>query len=67
MLFDKAAHKYCAYCQHSRDFDAEYVLCEKKGPISPDSCCHAFRYDPLRRLPHLPRPRLNLSEDAFKL
>ena len=69
MLFRKDIDPRCSYCTKGCRISENEILCKKKGIVSPEYHCHAFRYDPLLRQP--PHPvRLNtghLSEEDFKL
>ena len=53
-LFQKKIDPRCTYCALGRPLNQEQVVCPKKGVMSAGSSCHAFRYDPLKRVP--PRP-----------
>ena len=69
MLFRKDIEPRCAYCTKGCRINEKEVLCKKKGIVSLESHCHAFRYDPLLREPPAP-VKLNtskLSEEDFKL
>ena len=48
MLFKEKEYRFCACCAHAVDCGEE-MLCRKKGPVSKDGVCRAFRYDPLKR------------------
>ena len=68
MIFSKNIKKACLYCAHGKDYSGDRVLCEKRGPVAVDFKCRKFEYDPLRRQPAAPvKPKLNVSEDDFKL
>lgn len=42
----------CEYCLHGKlTADGESVLCVKKGVMLPESSCHKYEYDPLKRRP----------------
>ncbi len=68
-LFQKKIDPRCAYCTHGRPLEEGQVACSKKGVMSADSHCRAFRYDPLKRVP--PRPAAlvgtNLKDEDFQL
>ncbi len=51
MLFRKKIARSCSYCKHSTAFDAEQVLCIKRGVIDGDKPCRKFQYDPCKRIP----------------
>ena len=69
MLFRKDIEPRCAYCAKACRISEKEMLCKKRGVVSPEYHCRAFRYDPLLREP--PQPvKLNtakLSEEYFKL
>ena len=70
MLFRKDIEPRCAYCAKAAyRVNENEVLCRKKGIVSPEYHCRAFRYDPLRREP--PRPATlktdTLQEKDFTL
>ena len=68
-LFQKKIEPRCAYCARSRTLNEEQIVCDKKGVMSAGSHCHAFKYDPLKRVP--PRPAKadfsGLKDEDFKL
>ena len=44
--------KCCAYCERATLLAGDdYVLCEKKGVVSPTHLCRRFSYDPMKRIP----------------
>ena len=51
MLFDKHIEPLCAYCARFYALGEDHGICEKRGPVSPDGHCRAFRYDPTSRIP----------------
>ncbi|MEA5039482.1 MAG: hypothetical protein VB086_06550 [Clostridiaceae bacterium] len=67
MVCDKNVRKICALCLHGRDFGTDGVLCDRRGPVSPDDCCHRFIYDPLRRRPPAGANIKKPPAEAFKL
>ena len=54
MLFRKDIEPCCAYCKRGTPVSETEVMCLKKGVVSSEGSCRAFRYDPLKRVP--PRP-----------
>lgn len=68
-LFQKKIDPRCAYCAHGRSLDEEQVVCPKKGVMSGASHCHAFKYDPLKRVPPRPAPLAGsgLKDEDFQL
>ena len=58
--------EYCVRCILTND--KKTALCEKKGFTTPDSACSKFVYDPLKRSPAQPQPKLQeFQEDDFSL
>lgn len=55
MLFRKKIEQNCIYCVYSAQLDNGMILCSKKGMVSSDRKCRAFRYDPCKRVP--PKPK----------
>lgn len=51
MLFRKDIEKSCALCVRAGQAGNGFMLCAKKGFVSPENCCWRFRYDPLKRTP----------------
>ena len=49
MLFRKDIDPRCSYCAKGCRISENEILCKKKGIVSPEYHCHAFRYDPLLR------------------
>ena len=68
-LFQREIEPRCAYCAHGRPLKEGEVICKKKGVVDAGGHCHAFRYDPLQRVP----PRLvkvefsGLKDEDFTL
>ncbi len=69
MLFQKKIEPRCAYCQRGTQLDEENILCAKKGVVSPAGSCRAFQYDPLKRVPPMPKaPDFSgLKDEDFQL
>lgn len=55
MLFRKKIDQNCTYCTHCAILDNGIILCSKKGFVTSDKKCCAFRYDPCKRIP--PKPK----------
>ena len=53
MLFRRDIEPHCAYCEHAQQVESG-LRCARRGDVTPEQHCHAFRYDPLKRMP--PRP-----------
>lgn len=69
MLFDKKKFKFCVNCVHAAPMEEDFVLCTRRGIKRVEEHCAAFRYDPLKRTPVLPRKKdfSEVSEDDFSL
>ena len=69
MLFRKDIEPRCGYCAKGSPINEEEVICKRKGVVSADGSCGAFRYDPLKRVP--PRPlkldTQRLSQEDFQI
>ncbi len=68
MLFRKNMEPHCGYCEHARVVDEKTMACVKKGIVTVESRCGAFRYDPLKRVP--PRPvklQVAMPEEDFQV
>ena len=49
---DNEITKCCAYCEKATLLPGDdYVLCAKKGVVSPSHVCRRFEYDPMKRIP----------------
>lgn len=57
MLFRKKIERSCTYCANGGKVDEDTVICRKKGFVQACSGCRHFKYDPLKRIPHRPRPQ----------
>lgn len=55
MLFRKKIEPSCNYCTRSAKLSDGQLLCSKKGIVSCDGKCMAFRYDPFKRIPAKPK------------
>ena len=68
-LFQRGIEPRCTYCARGAAIEKGKILCTKKGVVSPEGSCGAFRYDPLKRVP--PKPAVldtsRLSEEEFRL
>lgn len=53
-LFRKNMEPHCAYCTRGQQINDREVICVKRGIVPVEHHCHAFKYDPLKRIP--PRP-----------
>ena len=51
-MYSKDNVKSCEVCAFATDMSIQNEqLCIKKGPVSADYCCRAFKYDATRRKP----------------
>lgn len=68
-LFRKNMDPRCAYCRRGQQINETDVMCVKRGIVPAEHHCHAFQYDPLKRVP--PRPATldieKLREEDFSL
>jgi len=51
MLFKRNIEPSCAYCGHGISMGFGDVACSKRGIMSEDGNCNAFRYEPTKRKP----------------
>lgn len=63
MLYRKNIKPFCAYCTHAGRIDESKMICPRRGIVSVEGSCWGFRYDPLKRVPPRPAPKLM---DDFK-
>ena len=48
--------KICLYCEHAAPaYDPERMLCELHGVVCSGYKCGKFIYDPLKRVPRIPK------------
>ncbi len=48
--------KICLYCEHAAPgYDPERMLCELRGVVGSGHKCSKFIYDPLKRVPRIPK------------
>ena len=69
-MFGANIQPACTYCEFGQKAaDPRMILCAKKGVVSPAGSCRAFKYDPLKRVPPLPKaPDFSgLKDEDFKL
>lgn len=67
--FKKDIEKACKYCEHGVSVsDGTAVLCEKIGGVmQPHSKCRKFKYDPLKREPHVITLNSDFKKEDFSL
>lgn len=63
MLYRKNMKPLCVYCLRAGQIDDVKMICPRRGIVSVEGSCKRFRYDPLKRIPPRPKPRLL---DEFK-
>lgn len=67
-LFNKDITPNCAYClKGTPAVDGVNIFCKRKGIVKPEYSCRRFKYDPLRRVPKLPKELEKFSADDFKI
>lgn len=67
-LFNKDITPACAYCLKGETaVDGVSVFCKRKGIVKSDYACRRFKYDPLRRIPNIPRELEKFSAEDFKI
>lgn len=67
-LFRKDIQPRCFYCTRATKLDDNSMTCRKRGIVSIESSCRAFKYDPLKRIP--PKPavlKMNFKDSDFLL
>ena len=48
--------KICLYCEHAAEtYDPELMSCDLKGVVKSGFVCRKFLYDPLKRIPRIPK------------
>lgn len=66
-LFGSQFPPCCDYCAHAAGSGTEGAVC-LLGRCFPESgTCRRFRYDPLRRIPRVPRPIPKPDPSDFQL
>lgn len=67
--FKKDIEKACKYCEHGVSVsEGTAVLCEKIGGVmQPHSKCRKFKYDPLKREPHVITLNSDFKKEDFSL
>ena len=67
-FFGQHIEPACTYCARGLPAgEGENILCPRYGVVRPYFRCRAFRYDPLRRVPHVPPPLPTFSMEDFML
>lgn len=67
-LFGNNIRPACKYCGRIfQILDNDRIICNKNGIVSADSKCRHFFYDPLRRVPHRPKPLEKFEKSDFDI
>lgn len=67
-LYGKGIIPACAYCaKGSVTTDKKFILCLKKGIVTPDYHCRRFKYDPLLRIPKIPPELEKFTAEDFSI
>lgn len=67
-LFGKDIRPACSYCMKGTvAVDGVNIFCTRKGIVSSDYSCRRFKYDPLRRIPNIPKDLEKFSAEDFKI
>jgi len=51
LLFRRNIEPSCAYCKHGLSLGLGEVACSRRGIMSDEGRCSAFRYEPTKRKP----------------
>ncbi len=56
MYMDAEYEKICLYCEHAAPaYESDHMCCDLKGIVSSGFKCRKFIYDPLKRIPRVPK------------
>ena len=67
-VFNKKLPPSCEYCMHGSRL--EYggdILCKKHGVTELRDYCRSYKYDPLKRIPQMPKISENYKPEDFEL
>ena len=69
MLFRRNIEPSCAYCTYGMALGFDEVACSKRGIMSDDARCGAFRYEPTKREPEHSRSitTTEMAENDFSI
>jgi hypothetical protein len=69
MLFRRNIEPSCSYCRFGANLGNGEIACSKRGIMSADGSCNAFKYEPTKREPEFSRgfKATNVSEEDFIL
>ncbi len=66
MKKDPRIEAVCAFCEYATlDAESNTIFCPYKRNPAPDSHCHRFRYDPLKRIPRAKPPTPTLDKESI--
>jgi len=67
-VFNKKLPHSCEYCVYGNRLEfANEILCKKRGVTEFRDRCRKYKYDPLKRIPQMPKISENYNPDDFKL
>lgn len=67
-FFSKKIPPQCLYCHIGRPIlGGSEVLCIKHGIMSPTDYCRSYKYDPLKRTPHIKTISRDYRPEDLKL
>lgn len=67
-LYGKNIDPDCSYCKiGTYSEDRSVIFCKYKGVIEERYSCRRFQYDPIKRVPKLPRPIDKFSPEDFDI
>lgn len=67
-FYNKTISPACKYCVHSNILAySDDTICKYKGVTESDFSCKNYKYDPLKRIPNLPKSQNNYSKSDFEL
>ena len=54
--------KICLYCEHAAEtYESDLMSCELKGVVKSGFVCRKFIYDPLKRVPRVPKKPIDVD------
>lgn len=67
-IFNKKIVHCCEYCANAQISSAlNLIFCKFKGPVFAQDSCMKFKYDALKRTPHVEAKLPTYTADDFKL
>jgi len=69
MLFRRNIEPSCAYCGNGMSLGFKEIACSKRGIMSEEGKCTAFRYEPTKRQPEYASNTVavKISEDDMRI